>query len=211
MRLAVSDTGVGMDEQVRRHAFEPFFTTKGVGRGTGLGLSICYGIVHQNGGHISVRSDEDAGTTFTVYLPSAATTGAAPAPRPRPPREPPPRPGGGETVLLAEDETLIRVIAAQALRAAGYRVIEAGDGRDALEQFQKLHGALHALVTDVGMPRMGGVELARRLRAEAPGLKVLFCTGYGEQAVSGEAFLRKPFRPADLAASLRQLLDAPLH
>jgi len=110
------------------------------------------------------------------------------------------------TVLLAEDETLIRVFAAQALRAIGYHVIEAADGEDALEQARRHRGTLHALVTDVGMPRMDGAELARRLRQEVPGLKVLFCTGYGDQAVAGEAVLRKPFRPADLAASVSRLL-----
>ena len=227
VRLAVSDTGVGMSEQVRRHAFEPFFTTKDVGRGTGLGLSICYGIVRQSGGHISVRSEADAGTTFTLYLPAAPsavpatapaagpTSATTPAPTPAPaPLLPTDAtdaalpPAAGQTVLLAEDETLIRVFAARALRDAGFHVIEAADGLDALEQAQSRGGDLHALVTDVGMPRLGGVELARRLRAQVPGLKVLYCTGYGEDAVAGEPFVRKPFRPADLAASVRRLLAA---
>jgi CheY-like chemotaxis protein len=206
VRLAVSDSGVGMSEEVRRHAFEPFFTTKGIGRGTGLGLSICYGIVRQNGGHISVRSGAEAGTTFTIYLP-AATSPAAPTPAPAPPAVDSPRAARGQTVLLAEDETLIRVVASRALRARGYHVIEAGDGQDALEQAKKNAGPLHALVTDVGMPRVGGVELARRLREASPGLPVLFCTGYGEEAVQGETVLRKPFRPTDLAAAVDALLD----
>ena len=216
VRLAVSDTGVGMDEEVRRHAFEPFFTTKGVGRGTGLGLSICYGIVSQSGGDISVRSEPNVGTTFTIYLPAAGEAAAGadrPDPAEKPDPEPPPPAAapapGGETVLLAEDETLIRMFAAQALRAAGYRVIEAGDGQEALDAARRHAGPLHALVTDVGMPRLGGPEVARRLRAEVPGLRVLFCTGYGEHTVAGEAVLRKPFRPADLAAAVRRLLDAP--
>jgi PAS domain S-box-containing protein len=208
VRLAVSDSGVGMSEEVRQHAFEPFYTTKGIGRGTGLGLSICYGIVRQNGGHISLRSGAEAGTTFTIYLP-AATSPAPPRPAPPPPPEDAPRAARGQTVLLAEDETLIRVVAARALRARGYQVIEAGDGQDALEQAKKHPGPLHALVTDVGMPRIGGIELARRLRENVPGLPVLFCTGYGEEAVQGERVVRKPFRPADLAAAVDALLDGP--
>jgi PAS domain S-box-containing protein len=208
VRLAVSDSGVGMSEEVRQHAFEPFFTTKGIGRGTGLGLSICYGIVRQNGWHISLRSGAEAGTTFTIYLPAAASD-APPQPAPPPPAEDAPRAARGQTVLLAEDETLIRVVAARALRARGYQVIEAGDGQDALEQAKKHAGPLHALVTDVGMPRIGGIELARRLREDAPGLPVLFCTGYGEEAVQGERVVRKPFRPADLAAAVDALLDGP--
>jgi two-component system cell cycle sensor histidine kinase/response regulator CckA len=206
VRLGVADTGVGMGEEARKHAFEPFFTTKGVGRGTGLGLSICYGIVRQSGGHISLCSEADGGTTVTVYLPAAAAE-AAPTAEGTPPREEMPAPAAGETILLAEDETLIRVFAAQALRARGYHVIEAGDGEEALEQARRHRDVLRALVTDVGMPRMDGTELARRLRQEMPGLKVLFCTGYGDEALAGEATLRKPFRPADLAASVKRLLE----
>jgi CheY-like chemotaxis protein len=195
-----------MGEEAQKHAFEPFFTTKGVGRGTGLGLSICYGIVRQSGGHISLCSEADGGTTFTIYLPAAAEE-AVPTAEGPPPREETPASAAGETILLAEDETLIRVFAAQALRARGYHVIEAGDGEEALEQSRRHRGVLRALVTDVGMPRMGGAELAWRLRREMPGLKVLFCTGYGDEAVAGEAVLRKPFRPADLAASVDRLLE----
>jgi two-component system cell cycle sensor histidine kinase/response regulator CckA len=211
VRVAVRDTGHGIGEQVREHLFEPFFTTKQPGKGTGLGLATCYGIVQQCGGHITVESAPDEGARFDVYLPRVEAAAPAVAKAPAGPL-----PTGEETVLLVEDEGPVRAVALRALRAQGYRVLEAADGDDALEVARAHGDAIDLLVADVVMPRMGGIELARRLRAERPKLRVLHVSGYVEPAlregpavVPGAAFLHKPFLPETLARKVRELLDAP--
>ena len=215
LRLAVSDTGTGMNAEVLAHIFEPFFTTKEVGRGTGLGLATVHGIVTQMGGRIEVNSVSGEGTTFCVFLPCAADEAGrqegASAPVPSESR-------GEETVLLVEDESAVRRLVAEALRRRGYRVIEAANGDEAIDTAHGHAGAIHLLVTDLVMPGMTGRELARFLTHERPGLRVLLISGYSDQraeprgsegASEAEAFLQKPFTPAVLARHVRQILDAP--
>jgi CheY-like chemotaxis protein len=210
--LSVADTGCGLAEEVRAHLFEPFFTTKRPGGGTGLGLSTVYGIVKQSGGHIKVESTPGRGTTFTVYLPcskeraEAATAGG----------DEPPAPGGRETILLVEDEAAVRALAGTLLRGAGYTVLEAGYGDDALRIAEQHGETIDLLVTDVVMPRMSGWALAEQLSARRPGLRVLFVSGYAEGIESGggpspanAAFLQKPFTPDALARAVREVLDQP--
>jgi CheY-like chemotaxis protein len=207
--LAVSDTGCGMDGPTRARLFEPFFTTKGPGRGTGLGLATVYGIVKESGGHVDVYSEPGCGTTVKVYLPLAEEEAPAPAPKVEPPLIP-----GKETVLLAEDEDALRAFTGQLLQDLGYTVLAAGDGKEALEVSARHRGPISLLVSDVVMPRMGGSQLAERLRVSRPGLRVLFVSGYADDAVvrhgvlrADAAFLQKPFTPNGLAAKLREVLD----
>ncbi len=211
VRLAVSDTGCGMTEEVRARIFEPFFTTKDAGEGTGLGLATCYGIVRQARGHIWVYSEPGRGTTFKVYLPRSY---AVPAPPPAE-RAEGRKPGGHELVLLVEDEPSVRTLAARALGRAGYRVVEAGNGVEALQKVGSLERPLDLLVTDVVMPQMGGKELAARLTERQPGLRILYVSGYTENAIvhhgvldKGIVFLQKPFMPDALLERVRQILDA---
>jgi PAS domain S-box-containing protein len=207
--LAVSDTGCGMDEATRARAFEPFFTTKGE-KGTGLGLATVYGIVEQAGGRVGVYSEPGRGTTFKAYLPLVPAGAEAPAEAA--PAGPPPR--GTETVLLAEDEGPVRALARAVLEAHGYTVLEAADGRHALTAAALHAGPIHLLVTDLVMPGAGGRELAGRLREQRPGLKVLYLSGYTEDAVvrhgvlEAEAdFLQKPFTREALARKVREVLS----
>ncbi len=209
--LAVSDTGVGMTPEVQARIFEPFFTTKERGKGTGLGLATVYGIVQQSGGHVTVASEPGVGTTFQVYLPRAERAGrvsVAPAGRPAA--------AGSETVLLAEDDDAVRFFTRIALEQAGYAVLEATGGEEALALAERHAGPVHLLVTDVVMPRLGGRELAGRLQGRYPGLKVLFLSGYTDDAVVRHGvlheevnFLQKPFTPAALTQKVREVLDAP--
>ena len=197
--LVVADTGMGMPEDVKEHLFEPFFTTK-PGRGTGLGLASVYGIVRQSGGHISVDSELGKGTTFTILLPEAVQGG--PAPKTKGPAAA--RKSAG-TVLLVEDQQALRTLAARTLRTAGYEVLEAAQGKDALSLAGSHLERIDLLLTDLVMPGMDGTELARRLKAARPELKVLYTSGYTEEP-PGEAYLQKPFTMRDLAAKVRDLL-----
>jgi CheY-like chemotaxis protein len=210
VRLAVSDTGTGMTPEVQQHIFEPFFTTKAAGKGTGLGLATCYGIIQQSGGHINVRSVVNEGTTFEVYLPFAAE------PLQFVPEEEQKMaiPGGTETILLIEDEEMVRDIGLHTLRAHGYTVLEATNGVEALQKVQGKLDGIDLVVTDVVMPQMGGQEVAQQLRALAPGLKVLFVSGYADGGLGTElegqpdyGFLQKPFTPVSLALKVREILD----
>jgi CheY-like chemotaxis protein len=208
--LAVADTGHGMDEDTRRHIFEPFFTTKEPGKGTGLGLATVYGIVQQSGGFLRVDSRVGRGTTFQVFLPRAAAAGAATeAPRPRAERG-----GAGETVLVVEDEDPLRAMVREILRRDNYEVLEARDGADALRVWEQAGGPVDLLLTDVAMPRMSGHDLADRLSRAAPGLKILYMSGYPRDvpyqqslAEAGRPFLQKPFTAALLTATVREVLD----
>ena len=209
--LTVSDDGTGMDAATLAQIFEPFFTTKPKGRGTGLGLSTVFGIVEQSGGHLRVASTLGRGTTFEIYLPAVNE-------RPQQidePRETPPA-RGTETILLAEDDEVLRTLTARILTSQGYRVLEASDGVEALRVADGHHGTLDLLTTDMVMPSMGGHDLANELSARRPGLKVLFVSGYTDDAVGrgelqpGDAFLQKPIDPKMLARKVRQMLDGSL-
>ena len=207
--LAVSDTGVGMDADVRRHLFEPFFTTKGPGKGTGLGLATVYGIVAQSGGSIRVQSEPGHGTTFKVFLPRVDEPLAAEA---RPVARP--AVGGAETVLVAEDEDGVRSLICEILGELGYEVLEAGHPEAAIEAMAGGGRRVHLLLTDVVMPGMNGPQLAARLTALQPGLRVLYMSGYTGESIArhgvlehGTHLLQKPFTPDDLARKVREVLD----
>ncbi len=208
--MAVSDSGVGIPPEIRDRIFEPFFTTKEVGRGTGLGLSVVYGIVHQNDGHIVVESEPGRGARFEIYLPSVPAPAVASGPGP----EGFPR-GGDETILLVEDEEVVREVAARILRSQGYTVLEATNGEEALRRCDEHRGPLHLLLTDVVMPQMGGQELARRVMALRPDVRVLYTSGYSDTVMLRQeweahgVFLQKPFAVRELLGKVREVLDGP--
>ncbi len=205
--LEVSDTGSGMDAETRSHIFEPFFTTKERGKGTGLGLASVYGIVKQSGGHLAVDTEPGRGASFRVYLPrTESRVSAAPVATP-------PRLRGTETVLVVEDEVMVRSLSREILEEAGYRVLEAKDGEQALRLATAHVGPIHALLSDVVMPGMTGPETAERIRAVRPEIRVLYMSGHTEDPAieSGQAgdapLLAKPFSPAALTAWIRESLD----
>jgi PAS domain S-box-containing protein len=209
--LAVSDTGCGMTPEVQAKIFEPFFTTKPVGQGTGLGLSTVYGIVKQSGGFVWVESEPRVGTTFRIYLPRVSS--------PRPDAadaEPPTAPlGGSETILVVEDEDIVRSLACRGLREQGYHVLEARHGGEALRQMGEQPRRIDLVISDVVMPELGGRELGQRLARLQPELPVLYMSGYtGDDVIQrglldpGAPFQQKPFTPEGLARKVREMLDA---
>jgi signal transduction histidine kinase len=209
--LSVSDTGTGMTDEVKARLFEAFFTTKPKGKGTGLGLATCRTIVQQSGGHIGVYSEIGKGTTFKIYLPrieqpldvAARPIQAGPLPR------------GTETLLIVEDEPSVRHLAAGVLEAQGYNVLRANNGQDGLRVAREHRGSpIRLVVTDVIMPQMGGKVMAEWLRTTYPDIKILFTSGYTDDAIAqhgvletGVAFLPKPYTPGILARKVRELLD----
>ena len=211
--LVVQDTGVGMDEATQAHVFEPFFTTKEPGKGTGLGLSTVYGIVKQSGGYLDLASSPGAGSTFTIYLPRLEAIV-------EPPKAKIPLTAsfrGEETILLVEDEDVLRGLLAKFLRLYGYTVLEARHGGEALLTCERHQGPIHVMVTDVVMPQMSGRELADRLTPLRPEMKVLYMSGYTEEALVQHgvadlsvAFLQKPFRPIELARRVHAVLHPPV-
>jgi two-component system cell cycle sensor histidine kinase/response regulator CckA len=212
--LCVSDTGHGMDADTRSRAFEPFFTTKPQGRGTGLGLATVYGIVKQSDGYVWISSEPGKGTRVEIYLPPAPVQGAEADPLPVEPVGV--QRGRGETVLLVEDEPAVRHFAQRVLEGAGYRVLSAPHASDALVLARKAGAPVGLLLTDVVMPGLSGPALAERMRALHPGLRVIFTSGYANEAIShhgaldeGVVLLEKPFSVEALLRMVRQVLDAP--
>ena len=206
--LAVTDTGQGMDAATAGRIFEPFYTTKERGAGTGLGLSTVYGIVKQSGGHIEVESEPGTGTSFRLYFPQVAEKAEAFSPKPPDERSL----MGSETVLLVEDDEALRELGRVMLETYGYSVLLAADGAAALQLAQNHPEPIELLMTDVLMPRMGGIELAERLSKLRPNLEVLYTSGYNDsgsslQGVVGSRYLQKPCAMEDLARTLRDLLD----
>lgn len=208
--IALSDNGVGMEEDVQKQVFEPFFTTKESGRGTGLGLSTCYGIIKQASGYIWVYSEIGRGTSFKVYLPRAGEE-IDDSPQPAEPKSL----QGGETILLAEDDNQVRRIAMRALSQLGYQIIEASNGKEALEKAKQWEGDIHLLLTDVVMPEMGGKQLVEALSPLRPQMRILYMSGYTSNTIvhqgeldPGTQLLTKPFTPDILSRRVREVLDS---
>jgi CheY-like chemotaxis protein len=210
--LAVSDTGTGMDPETLAHLFEPFFTTKGPGEGTGLGLSTVYGIVKQSGGNIWAYSEPGRGSTFKIYLPRVEEAAESASETARVP----PRLRGNETILVVEDEKIVRSLALDILKMHGYSVLEARNGTEALEVAARHSGTIHLMLTDVVMPQMGGPELVQRLQPLRPEMRILYMSGYTGGALVQQgvlepdtALLSKPFGVDALARKIREILDQP--
>jgi PAS domain S-box-containing protein len=208
--LAISDNGTGMDAETVAHIFEPFFTTKEPGKGTGLGLATVYGIVKQSGGHIWVYSEPGHGTTFKIYFPRAEEEKATPSAE-----MPDIALHGRETILVVEDEDVLRSLICKELRAYGYTVLEAPQGTEALKICEQHQGTIHLALIDVIMPQMSGRTLAERLEPLAPEIKVLYMSGYTQDTIAHHGmlskevfFIEKPFNPATLASKVRRVLDA---
>ena len=208
--MSLTDTGSGIPPAVLAKIFEPFFTTKEPGRGTGLGLATVYGIVKQSGGHVAVYSEVGVGTTFKVYLPRTEQSSE----RPKSPSRFLAPPRGTETILLAEDEAAVRTLTRTILTGCGYRVLEAADGDEAARVAAGHDGPIHLLITDVVMPGAGGRAVAERITERFPTIRVIYVSGYTDDAVirhgvlrEGVNFVQKPFTPAALARKVRDVLD----
>jgi CheY-like chemotaxis protein len=210
--ISVSDTGEGMDRETQARIFEPFFTTKEKGKGTGLGLSTVYGIIKQSGGYVFVQSEPGRGTTFTIYFPRvegpSEARGDAPVSLAAA--------GGSETILLVEDEESVRQLVRETLEARGYHVLEAGNGNAALALAAKYSKAIDLVITDVVMPGLNGHELVEQLLPARTGIKVLYLSGYAQDAFAGpraaedqKAFLQKPFTLQSLSRKVREVLGRP--
>jgi two-component system cell cycle sensor histidine kinase/response regulator CckA len=199
--LVVGDNGSGMDAETRAHLFEPFFTTKAHGQGTGLGMTIVFGIVKQNGGSMEVDSEPGKGTSVTVYLPriDQAAPAETEAPVSKPVR-------GSETILLVEDEEQVRNLVRDTLRREGYKVLDAPNASEARRMVASYKGPIHLLIADVVMPKEGGRELAASLAPRRPAMKVLFMSGYSDQAIESP-FIQKPFTPTVLSSKVREILE----
>jgi len=209
--LTVRDTGVGMDDETQSHLFEPFFTTKPGRHGAGLGLATTYGIVKQSGGYIWTESAPGAGATFTIYLPwhEPLVAAAVPATEASGTAR-----GAGETVLVVDDEPAVRVVTKRILQRSGYAVLEAAGGVEALDTLREHPGPIHLLLTDVIMPEMNGRDVAQRVRAQRPGIRVVYMSAYSPEAIAheglldeGAAFVRKPFESGLLLQTVRRTLD----
>jgi CheY-like chemotaxis protein len=210
--LSVTDNGSGMTEEVRQRIFDPFFTTKEVNKGTGLGLSIIHGIIRQHGGFITCYSEPGIGTTFNIYLPlhKGRTEQEAAQETDRPA-------GGSETVLLAEDDEMVRNFVRTVLESAGYRVIEAVNGQNAVQKFADNRTDVNLLILDLIMPRLNGRDAYNEIRSIDPDVRVVFTSGYSadvtnipELITNGYDFIAKPVRPAELLKKVRELLDRPV-
>jgi CheY-like chemotaxis protein len=207
--LSVSDTGGGMTREIQEHVFEPFFTTKEKGKGTGLGLSTVYGIIKQSKGNIWVYSEPGKGTTFKIYLPRVEKSISRTTKRDK-------KAGpvtGSETILIVEDDEMVRNFTARVLKGCGYRVLIAADGGEAVRVSGAHEGPIHLMLTDVVMPGMSGQELGERLMVSRPGIKVLYMSGYTDNAIvhhgvldKEKAFLQKPFTPDSLGRKVREVL-----
>jgi CheY-like chemotaxis protein len=211
VRLTVSDTGIGMDEETKSHIFEPFFTTKGRNKGTGLGLSTVYGIVKQNNGYIQVDSAPGQGTTFQIYFP--AVIGEE---NEQPDRTERSYPGKNETILLVEDEAEVRELARKILEGNNYRVLLAKDGQSALRIVEKYRKEIDLILTDVIMPGMSGRDVAREIQKRKPGIRVVYMSGYTDDAIlphgileENARFIQKPFGSFELLRIIREALDEP--
>jgi CheY-like chemotaxis protein len=211
VQLKVTDTGVGMTQEVLSHLFEPFFTTKKAGEGTGLGLATVYGIVKQCGGSIWVYSQPGQGTNFSIYLPRIEPSGTAQ----NEPAQATPTVRGTETLLVVEDQDQLRKMTVRVLQDHGYKVLEAADPDGALLHATSYAGTIHLLLTDVVMPGMTGPELADRIKPLRPAMEVVFMSGYSERALldrqaieAAGAYLAKPFSPKSLAVKVREVLDS---
>ena len=202
VRFTVADTGFGMDAQTLERIYEPFFTTKDQGKGTGLGLATAYGILRESGGAIWAESEPGVGTTFRLLLPRVVEAAEESEP------DVEAGPEGGETLLLVDDEESVRRLLHRMLTRMGFHVLEAANGREALDRVADYEGDIDVLVADVSMPEMGGVELGRRVLEARPRVRVLLITGHAEDDVSlpGARLLCKPFRQEELGWALEQLL-----
>jgi CheY-like chemotaxis protein len=208
--LAISDTGIGMSQEILDHLFEPFFTTKGVGKGTGLGLAVVYGIVKQHGGHVSCESQPGAGTVFKVYLPAIDEQETVSDELGEEPR----LHGGNETILLVDDEDVVRNLGELILRESGYTVLTAKNGKEALEIYRRDRETLSLVVLDLIMPEMGGTDCLRELSRIDPKVKVLIASGFPTDTSIQEALqmgakgsVNKPFRMKELLRGVRKVLD----
>jgi CheY-like chemotaxis protein len=212
IRIAISDTGIGIDESIRGRIFEPFFTTKPKGKGTGLGLATVYGIIEHHGGFIDFHSRVGMGTTFFIYLPTVDRPIEAPVP------EQPRISGGRETILIVDDEDMIRSLVKDILASKGYNVMAAPDGGSAVALYQEQWHSIDLVILDMIMPGMGGRETMEKLKQINPGVRAILSTGYSEDdrardlmALGVKVFLQKPYRTEELSTAVRKVLDEKQH